>query len=369
MRPATLESLQTYLTSRGAEFRGLEPAELGGSWGVGLRARRNFAPLEVSATVPRRECVLASECRYDLDDATARCAAELLARRTKEPDHPWYNLLFDATDLRTQPLVWPNDVFEERVRGLSIAPTLRRRRRIAAETADSLHVDPEAMLRAYALVASRAYWISTDLALAPLIDLANHHESGAYVDAGDGVFADSHDITIVAAGPVQTGDQFFSTYLPHPSNVDTFASFGFVNDSTDVISLDLDYHQYTVALRIKRKHDSSTSLNLNDGGATNGDVLVIADDDSDDLDIETPRLAFTDFVADLATKPTAVTTAFFSRLLDAIPSSSDDDDTDYRLSTPDIAAMLAVLRREEILAVTAVRDEVLRRRRDVSYEC
>ena len=360
-RSQLLLELERQLRANGALFPSVEALEYP-MMGVGLRVRDKVEAMEIVATVPLSECVRGTALHAD--DAVASCASALLDRYRKDPRHPWFRLLFEHTDLGTQPMTWEDDDFERRLRGLSCKAILTKRRR---------HLTSPLMKQAYALVASRAYWLSEDeVALIPFVDFANHKNSeGAYVERGDGVFSALTDVALIAAKPLDPGTQLFSTYLTEPSNAETFASFGFVHDpSSDalvILTLDIDYslskassfsndddndapfqehhRRRTVALRIRllRQQDESST------------VLEISDDDKseDDLDLIAPRLPLADFLTDLTAgggKHPEEALSFFNSLLAEIPSDDDDDDP------PEIASMLSVLRREERLALEAVRD-------------
>lgn len=316
-----LAELSVWLEAKGASFAAVEPVHFGHQWGVGLRARKLIDTLEIVASVPMSECVV---MKGEEHDASLKCARELADRMRREPRHPWFEVL-RRSDINSLPMLW--DDFEERLHGLSVARTVRRLHRLA-------HSGGRDLSFPFALVMSRAYWVGDQLVLAPLLDLGNHRDRCAYVEHGDGIFTDRDDIVLVAATQTKPQRQLFSTYLAEASNADTFTSFGFVDPRAITTSIEIEYWDHLMPLRLDQGCQRPR-------------------DDDHAVYIEKPRLSLADFVVDLAHQPRHVTLAFFERLL-------------APCRQPDADPTIAQLRRDEMRALKVIRRYVLAQR-DSAY--
>lgn len=312
-----LAELSAWLTANGASFAAVEPVHFGHQWGLGLRATKRVDSLEIVASVPISECVV---MKGEEHEAGLRCARELADRMRREPRHPWFELL-RCSDLTSLPMLW--DDFEERLHGLSVARTVRRLHTLA-------HSSGRDLSRPLALVLSRAYWLGEQLVLAPLLDLGNHRDRCAYVEYGDGIYTDRDDIVLIAATPTKPWHQLFSTYLTEASNADTFTSFGFVDPMAVTTSIEIEYCDHLMPLRINRGCEQPR-------------------DDDHAQYLDKPRLFLADFVDDLAHQPIRVTMTLFDRLLGPCCQPHSDD-------------TITQLRRDEALALEVIRRYVLKQR-------
>uniref|UniRef100_A0A7S3K266 SET domain-containing protein n=1 Tax=Aureoumbra lagunensis TaxID=44058 RepID=A0A7S3K266_9STRA len=291
--------LVEYLVSRGAfvsiEIRDFE------YYGRGLWTRRNVEALEVVMSVPLTECIRG--------DSVIDCAQKLHALKSEEPNHPWFAYLDDVKDL---PLLKE----DEELTGLGGGPSL---------TLEKRRLQAQDLLFEYALVESRAYWINNELVLIPLLDLANHRTDAAYVEFGDGVFSSRDDVVLLPRAQINHNSQIFSSYLPDATNLDTFLSFGFVDeDNTSLIALDILINKDDFDFSCNFLKNECYRLALRISFSSSSSLPIIRDDEYflSSPDDEECRLLLEDFILILAAASSDYSVHyFFERHLARIPTS------------------------------------------------